>query len=119
MSKRSFCETITNESEEKEGKKRNTNSFSDDSATKSAKELTRDRKRKQRQRQSENQKNELKETKLLDLDAMKKFDDMKLSQILNLRSYEIVNDEEAADFIENIDKTSKNTLEDKKPDLPL
>ena len=61
MSKRSFCETITNESEEKEGKKRNTNSFSDDSATKSAKELTRDRKRKQRQRQSENQKNELKE----------------------------------------------------------
>ena len=64
-------------------------------------------------------KNELKETKLLDLDAMKKFDDMKLSQILNLRSYEIVNDEEAADFIENIDKTSKNTLEDKKPDLPL
>ena len=64
-------------------------------------------------------KNELKETKLLDLDAMKKFDDMKLSQILNLRSYEIVNDEEAANFIENIDKTSKNTLEHKKPDLPL
>jgi curved DNA-binding protein CbpA len=64
-------------------------------------------------------KKELKETKLLDLEAMKKFDDMKLSQILNLRSYEIVNDEEAANFIENIDKTSKKTLEDKKPELPL
>jgi hypothetical protein len=55
----------------------------------------------------------------LDSEAMKKFDDMKLSQILNLRSYEIVNDEEAANFIENIDKTSKKTLEDKKPELPL
>ena len=64
-------------------------------------------------------KNEIKETKLLDLEAMKKFDDMKLSQILNLRSYEIVNDEEAANFIENIDKTSKKSSADEKPELPL
>ncbi len=64
-------------------------------------------------------KNEIKETKLLDLEAMKKFDDMKLSQILNLRSYEIVNDEEAANFIENIDKTSKKTNAEERPELPL
>lgn len=64
-------------------------------------------------------KNELKETKLLDLEAMKKFDDMKLSQILNLRSYEIVNDEEAANFIENIDKNSKKSSAEEKPELPL
>jgi hypothetical protein len=64
-------------------------------------------------------KNEIKETKLLDLEAMKKFDDMKLSQILNLRSYEIVNDEEAANFIENIDKTSKKSSAEEKPELPL
>jgi hypothetical protein len=64
-------------------------------------------------------KHEIKETKLLDLEAMKKFDDMKLSQILNLRSYEIVNDEEAANFIENIDKTSKKSSAEEKPELPL
>ena len=64
-------------------------------------------------------KNEIKETKLLDLEAMKKFDDMKLNQILNLRSYEIVNDEEAANFIENIDKTSKKTSVEERPELPL
>lgn len=64
-------------------------------------------------------KNQTKETKLLDIDAMKKFDDMKLNQILSLRSYDIVNDEEAANFIENIDKTSNKTSDEKKPDLPL
>lgn len=62
---------------------------------------------------------DIKETKLLDMNTMKKFDDMKLSQILNLRSYEIVNDEEAANFIENIDKKNKKTTTEDKPELPL
>ena len=62
---------------------------------------------------------DIKETKLLDMNAMKKFDDMKLSEILNLRSYEIVNDEEAANFIENIDKRNKKTTIEDKPELPL
>lgn len=62
---------------------------------------------------------DIKETKLLDMNTMKKFDDMKLSQILNLRSYEIINDEKAADFIENIDQKNKKITHEQKPELPL
>lgn len=55
----------------------------------------------------------------MDKDEMKKFDSEQLRNILNLRSYEIKNDENAADFIDSIeDKKAKNTPIDT-PELPF
>jgi hypothetical protein len=43
-----------------------------------------------------------KQTKWLDSEQLKKYDNGKLSEILNMRSFEIVNDERAADFLDKI-----------------
>jgi hypothetical protein len=41
-------------------------------------------------------------TKWMNTDEMKKFDQNILSQILNMRAYEVVNDEKAADFLDKL-----------------
>jgi hypothetical protein len=59
------------------------------------------------------------ETKWLDTKAIKQFDIEQLKNILNLRSYSIVEDDKADDFLDNIDKSEEN-FEDlsNQPNLP-
>lgn len=59
------------------------------------------------------------QTKFLDSEEMKKFDKDKLSAILNLRSFALLNNETAADFIDKIDKKTNSNDKETKPDLPL
>lgn len=59
------------------------------------------------------------QTKFLDSEEMKKFDKDKLSAILNLRSFALLNNETAADFIDKIDKKTNSSDKETKPDLPL
>jgi hypothetical protein len=58
-------------------------------------------------------------TKWLDSEAIKKIDKEKISEILNLRTFVVQNNENAADFLDNI--TNKNTIKRKndKPELPI
>ena len=60
------------------------------------------------------------ETKWLDSNELKKFDKQSLSAILNMRSYEVVEDENAADFLSGI-KDDEDLGADEKvnPILPL
>ena len=60
------------------------------------------------------------ETKWLDSNELKKFDKQSLSAILNMRSYEVVEDENAADFLSGI-KDDEDLGSDEKvnPILPL
>ena len=60
------------------------------------------------------------ETKWLDSKELKKFDKESLSSILNMRSFEIVEDNEAADFLGNIkDDEDLGIDEEEKPLLPF
>ena len=58
-------------------------------------------------------------TKWLDSEQIKRIDKEKISEILNLRSFVFKNNENAADFLDNI--TNKNTIKRKndKPELPI
>jgi curved DNA-binding protein CbpA len=58
-------------------------------------------------------------TKWLDSEQIKRIDKEKISEILNLRSFVFQNNENAADFLDNI--TNKNTIKRKndKPQLPI
>jgi hypothetical protein len=60
------------------------------------------------------------ETKWLDSNELKKFDKQSLSSILNMRSFEVVEDEKAADFLSGIkDDEDLVTNEKDTPILPL
>ncbi len=60
------------------------------------------------------------ETKWLDTKQLRNFDKQQLSNILNMRSFEIVENENAADFISKIQDEEKDNLdEEDKPVLPL
>jgi len=60
------------------------------------------------------------ETKWLDSNELKKFDKQSLSSILNMRSYEVVEDENAADFLSGIkDDEDLGMNEKDNPILPL
>jgi len=60
------------------------------------------------------------ETKWLDSNELKKFDKQSLSSILNMRSFEVVEDEKAADFLSGIKDDEDLGIDEKEtPALPL
>ena len=59
------------------------------------------------------------ETKWLDSDQIKQFDKEKLSEILNMRSFEYKVDEKAADFLDKITVKKITKVSEDKPELPL
>jgi hypothetical protein len=56
---------------------------------------------------------------MMDSESMKEFDKNKLSEILNIRKFIYNNDEQAAEFLENIDKSRPVFKKSAKPELPL
>jgi hypothetical protein len=56
---------------------------------------------------------------MMDSESMKEFDKNKLSEILNIRKFIYNNDEQAAEFLENIDKSRPVFRKSAKPELPL
>ena len=56
---------------------------------------------------------------MMDSESMKEFDKNKLSEILNIRKFIYNNDEQAAEFLENIDKSRPVFKKSTKPELPL
>jgi curved DNA-binding protein CbpA len=56
---------------------------------------------------------------MMDSESMKEFDKNKLSEILNIRKFIYNNDEKAAEFLENIDKSRPVFRKSAKPELPL
>ena len=56
---------------------------------------------------------------MMDSESMKEFDKNKLSEILNIRKFIYNNDEQAAEFLENIDKSRPVFKKSIKPELPL
>ena len=52
-------------------------------------------------------------------ECVAEFDKNKLSEILNIRKYIYNNDEQAAEFLENIDKSRPVFKKSAKPELPL
>lgn len=59
------------------------------------------------------------QAKMMDSDEMKKFDNNKLSEILNLRKFVYNNDEKASEFLENIDNKRPVFKKAAKPELPF
>jgi hypothetical protein len=59
------------------------------------------------------------QTKFMDSEVMKSYDKEKLSSIINLKSFALLNNETAADFIDKIDKKNVQKSSDTTPDLPL
>jgi hypothetical protein len=59
------------------------------------------------------------QAKMMDSDEMKKFDNDKLSEILNLRKFVYNNDEKASEFLENIDNKRPVFKKAAKPELPF
>jgi hypothetical protein len=59
------------------------------------------------------------QTKFMDSEVMKSYDKEKLSSIINLKSFALLNNETAADFIDKIDKKNVKKSSDTTPDLPL
>jgi hypothetical protein len=56
---------------------------------------------------------------MMDSESMKEFDKNKLLEILNIRKFIYNNDEQAAEFLENIDKSRPVFRKSAKPELPL
>lgn len=58
-------------------------------------------------------------TKWMDTKNVIQFDKDKLNSILNMRSFEIVNDKDADKFLDNLKESQENNIEANKPELPL
>lgn len=56
---------------------------------------------------------------MMDSNTMKEFDKNKLSEILNIRKFIYNNDEQAAEFLDNIDKKRPVFKKSSKPELPF
>lgn len=59
------------------------------------------------------------ETVWMDTKKINQYDKSQLEKILNMRSFEVVDDDKAGDFLDEIDEDQNKELDEEKPSLPL